>query len=93
MATTTMVHVRVDETLKNQAAETLAAMGLSLSDAVRVFLTRVVAEQRLPFDLKVPNAETLAAMAEAENIVRARSARFRSAEELFDALAEETGQR
>lgn len=37
MATTTMVHVRVDETLKNQAAETLAAMGLSLSDAVRVF--------------------------------------------------------
>lgn len=93
MATTTMVHVRVDETLKNQAAETLAAMGLSLSDAVRVFLTRVVAEQRLPFDLKVPNAETLAAMAEAENIVRIRSARFRTAEELFDALEKETGQR
>ena len=93
MATTTMVHVRVDETLKNQAAETLAAMGLSLSDAVRVFLTRVVAEQRLPFDLKVPNAETLAAMAEAENIVRTRSARFRTTEELFDALEEETGQR
>ena len=45
MATITMIHVRVDETLKNQAAEALAAMGLSLSDAVRVFLTRVVAEQ------------------------------------------------
>ena len=90
---TTMVHVRVDETLKNQAAETLAAMGLSLSDAVRVFLTRVVAEQRLPFDLRVPNAETLAAMVEAENIVRTRGARFHSAEELFDALEKETGQR
>ena len=48
---TTMVHIRIDETLKTQAVETLAAMGLSLSDAVRVFLTRVVAEQGLPFEL------------------------------------------
>ena len=63
MAATTMVHIRVDETLKTQAADTLAAMGLSLSDAVRVFLTRVVAEQRLPFELKAPNAETRAALA------------------------------
>ncbi len=60
MAATTMVHIRVDETLKTQAADTLAAMGLSLSDAVRVFLTRVVAEQGLPFALKAPNAETRA---------------------------------
>ena len=66
MATTTMVHVRVDERLKAQAAATLAAMGLSVSDAVRVFLTRVVAEQQLPFALQVPNAETRAAMAEAD---------------------------
>ncbi len=40
MAATTMVHIRVDEHLKIQATDTLAAMGLSLSDAVRVFLTR-----------------------------------------------------
>ena len=56
MATTTMVHVRVDERMKAQATETLAAMGLSVSDAVRVFLMRVVAEKQLPFALKVPNA-------------------------------------
>ena len=93
MATTAMVHVRVDETLKAQAADTLAAMGLSLSDAVRVFLTRVVAEQGLPFELKVPNAATRAALAEAEAIIRARSARFESAEALFDALDQETGAR
>lgn len=43
MATTTMVHVRVDEQIKAQATETLAAMGLSVSDAVRVFLMRVSA--------------------------------------------------
>ena len=63
MATTTMVHIRVDEQVKSQAAETLAAMGLSVSDAVRVFLMRVVAEKQMPFALKVPNAEASAAMA------------------------------
>ncbi len=87
---TTMVHIRIDETLKTQAVETLATMGLSLSDAVRVFLTRVVAEQGLPFALKAPNAETRAALAEAEAMIRARNARFSTAEALFDALDQET---
>ena len=81
--TTTMVHIRVDETLKTQAAETLAAMGLSLSDAVRVFLTRVVAEQGLPFALKAPNAETRAAIAELE---AGEGQRHKSAEALLDDL-------
>ncbi len=93
MAATTMVHIRVDETLKTQAADTLAAMGLSLSDAVRVFLTRVVAEQGLPFELKAPNAATRAALAEAEVILGARRTRFTNAEALFDALDQETGAR
>ncbi len=62
MAATTMVHIRLDENVKAQATETLAAMGLSVSDAVRVFLMRVVADKQLPFPLKVPNAETRAAM-------------------------------
>ena len=44
MATTSMVHVRVDDKIKLEATETLASMGLSVSDAVRVFLTRVVVE-------------------------------------------------
>ncbi len=93
MAATTMVHIRVDEALKARAADTLAAMGLSLSDAVRVFLTRVVAEQGLPFELKAPNAATRAALDEAEAIIDARNARFTSAEALFDALGQETGAR
>jgi len=86
MATTSMVHVRVDEQIKAQAAETLAAMGLSISDAVRVFLMRVIAEKQMPFALKVPNAETRAAMAEADEITRTRRARFSNAVELFDDL-------
>lgn len=50
-----MVHVRVDEQIKAQATETLAAMGLSVSDAVRVFLMRVVADKQMPFALKAQN--------------------------------------
>jgi DNA-damage-inducible protein J len=84
-----MVHVRLDEEIKAQATETLAAMGLSVSDAVRVFLTRVVADKALPFELKVPNAETRAALAEADVIVKSRSARFSDAEEAFNALEKE----
>jgi DNA-damage-inducible protein J len=91
MAATTMVHVRVDEQVKAQATETLAAMGLSVSDAVRVFLIRVVADQQLPFLLKVPNAETRAAMTEADKIVRTRRARFATATELFDDLEKNSG--
>lgn len=92
MATTTMVHVRVDEHIKAQATETLAAMGLSVSDAVRVFLMRVVADKQMPFALKVPNAETRAAMVEADEIARTRRARFETATELFDDLQKNSSQ-
>ncbi len=64
MAATEMVHVRVEKRIKTQAAKTLAAMGLSVSDAVRVLLTRVAVEKALPFEVKVPNAATAAAMLE-----------------------------
>jgi DNA-damage-inducible protein J len=67
MAATEMVHVRVEKRIKTQAAKTLAAMGLSISDAVRVLLTRVAVEKALPFEVKVPNATTAAAMEEARN--------------------------
>jgi DNA-damage-inducible protein J len=86
MAATTMVHVRVDEQIKAQATETLASMGLTVSDAVRVFLMRVVADKQMPFAIKAPNAETRAAMAEADEITRAHGARFTSADALFDDL-------
>lgn len=77
---TTMLHIRIDEHLKDAANETLASMGLSLSDAVRVFLTRVVAEQQIPFSLKVPNAETREAMEEARSMTKAR---FTNAQDFF----------
>jgi len=92
MASTTMVHVRVDEHVKAQATATLAAMGLSVSDAVRVFLMRVVADQQLPFTLKAPNTETRAAMLEADEIALTHQARFESSNDLFNELKKNSGQ-
>jgi DNA-damage-inducible protein J len=69
-----MLHVRVDDGVKAQAARVLGAVGLSMSDAVRLFLHRVVAEQAFPLELKVPNAATRAAMAESRAMMAARKA-------------------
>lgn len=82
-ANTSMLHVRVDDDTKAQATEALAALGLSVSDAVRLFLRRVVVDQAFPLELKVPNAKTRAAMAEAEQIVRSRDARFTTADDVI----------
>ena len=86
MAHSSMLHIRVDDEVKTQATEALAAMGLSMSDAVRIFLKRVVNDQAFPLELKVPNAETRAAMEEARAMMKARQARFESTDALFDEL-------
>ena len=83
---TSMLHVRVDGELKADASAALEAIGLSISDAVRMLLTRIVADQAFPLELKVPNAETRAAMAEADEIIRTHRARFATADALFDDL-------
>lgn len=85
-ARSSMLHVRVDDELKAQANEALAAMGLSVSDAVRILLKRVVSDQAFPLELKVPNAHTRAAMEEARATMKARAARFASADALLDDL-------
>ncbi len=83
MMATTMLHVRLDNDVKAKATEALAAMGLSASDAVRLLFHRIVAEQAFPLELKVPNAETRAAMAEAEKIARSGKFRFQNADEML----------
>jgi DNA-damage-inducible protein J len=86
VAHTSMLHVRVDDDVKAQATEALAAMGLSVSDAVRILLKRVVNDQAFPLELKVPNAQTLAAIAESRAMMATRRARFETAQALFDDL-------
>ena len=83
MASTTMVHVRVDEKVKEAATDALAEMGKSVSDAVRMMLVRVAAEKALPFEVKVPNSRTVSAMRAAD---KGKGKRFRSTQELFEDL-------
>jgi len=83
---TSMLHVRIDDETKLQAQQALKSMGMSVSDAVRIFLTRVVAEQAIPFDVCVPNTTTVAAMNEADALIQAKKARFENVEDLFNDL-------
>ena len=80
-----LVQARVNSDIKEEASAVLAAMGLSVSDAVRLLLTRVAREKALPFAPLVPNAETIAAMKEAR---AGKLARFDDVESLLDDLHE-----
>ena len=83
MSTDTVVRARIDSDTKARATEALQAMGLSVSDAIRLLLLRVAAEKRLPFTVRVPNAATVKAMKELD---KGKGKRFDSAEELFQDL-------
>jgi DNA-damage-inducible protein J len=80
---TTMVHIRVDEKVKADAAKALALMGMSVSDAVRMMLVRVAAENALPFEVRVPNAATVKAMQAAD---QGKGKRFKTADALLKDL-------
>lgn len=59
------VQVRIDGVIKEEAAAVLAAMGLTVSDAARLMLTKVAQDKALPFELLIPNAMTIEAMKDA----------------------------
>ena len=65
MSANAVVRARIDEKTKEEATVVLAAMGLTVSDAFRIMLTRVAREKALPFEPLVPNEETIEAMKEA----------------------------
>ena len=65
MAANQLVQARIDGAIKEEAAAVLAAMGLTVSDAVRLLLTKVAQEKALPFEPLIPNAVTIAAMKQA----------------------------
>ena len=66
MPANALVQTRIDGTIKNEAAAVLATMGLTVSDAVRMLLTKVAREHSFPFDITTPNATTVAAIRELE---------------------------
>ena len=65
MAANQLVQTRIDGVIKQEAAAVLAAMGLTVSDAVRLLLTKVAHDKALPFEPLIPNATTIQAMKEA----------------------------
>ena len=81
------VRCRIDPKTKQQASDAIESMGLSVSDAIRLFLTRVAAEGAIPFELRVPNATTVAAMEELNDPKRrAKLKAYASAEDLVQNL-------
>jgi len=78
-----LVQARVNGEIKAQASAVLADMGLTISDAVRMLLTRVAKEKRMPLEILTPNAATLAAMQEARE---GGLPRVRSIKALFEEL-------
>ncbi|EAO0751693.1 type II toxin-antitoxin system antitoxin, RelB/DinJ family [Salmonella enterica] len=80
------VRARIDNITKERATVALEAMGLSVSDAIRLLMLRIADEKRLPFDVKVPNATTKKAIVELEE---GRGKKFDNVEELMADLHEE----
>ena len=83
MRTDTVVRARIDPDIKARAAEALEALGLSVSDAIRLLLVRIAEEKRLPFTDRVPNAITTKAINE---LASGKGKRFDTPDDLFQDL-------
>lgn len=90
MASTAFVRARIDGDLKEEASAVLAEFGLTVSDVVRMTLTRVAKDGAVPLELKVPNRQTQAAMRESRRLMKKHNARFNNAKDVFDALGRKT---
>lgn len=84
MAANAFVRARVDEALKNEAATVLAEMGLTVSDLVRITLTKVAREKALPFDMRIPNDLTAKTIVDSEKGLDVHKAK--DADDLFNQL-------
>ena len=73
MTSTVLVRAQIDKSLKDEATTVLAEFGLTVSDIVRMTLTRVVNDRAVPLELKVPNEQTRAAIKEARRLMRKRN--------------------
>jgi len=90
MAKTATLNIRTDPNTKLRAEQIYQDFGITLTDAVNIFLRKSIMEGGLPFDMRShkPNAVTLEAMRETEDILAGRipTKRYSSAQELFDEL-------
>lgn len=88
MAKTATLNIRTDPDIKSKAEQLYRKFGITLTDAVNIFLRKSIMEGGLPFEMRDPNAETYAAMRETEDILAGRisAKEYVSARELFDEL-------
>lgn len=89
MTTTTTFSVRIDRDIKKQCEALYGELGINLTTAINVFLRQSLHAGGFPFDVRLPNKETMAAMLEAEKIARNPSVkRYSDVEEALKALKE-----
>ena len=82
------MHIRVDEEVKNSAAEVVEQLGLSLSSAINIYLRQIAIRREIPFWLSafpVPNEETVSALEEGAAIAAGsiKATRYKTVEDLF----------
>ncbi|MDO5422596.1 MAG: type II toxin-antitoxin system RelB/DinJ family antitoxin [Eubacteriales bacterium] len=97
MAKTATINVRIDPETKSSAEKLFSSFGITLTDAINIFLHKSIMEGGLPFEMKQPryNAETEAAINEARAILsgQVQTTRYPSAHALFEELdAEQDGE-
>ena len=81
---TQMVHAQVDPKLKKSAEQIFTAIGISTTEAIRLFLKQVELHKGLPFSILIPNEQTVAAMRETNDPATLK--RYRSFRELRDQI-------
>lgn len=83
MAKTAMTHARLTPEVKRQAETILKQLGISISAAQEMFYRQIIANQGIPFDLRIPNDKTIQAMEEAR---KGKGKKYSTLKELFDEL-------
>lgn len=83
MAKTAMTHARLTPEVKEKAEAILKSLGISISTAYEMFYRQIIAHQGIPFEVRLPNEDTLAAMKDAR---RGRGKKYDSVETMFEDL-------
>lgn len=86
MPATALIRARIDPEIKQEASAVLEAVGLTVSDAMRMLLTRIAREKKIPAELFTPNAETITAMRDA---IAGRTQKVGSIDDLIADLHED----
>ena len=86
MPKTATIHTRIEPEVKSQVDNILSELGISTTEAINLFFRQVIRYRGIPLDLRIPNAETLSAMEEAEEIFEKGVSRFSDLDEMFEEL-------